>query len=436
MPAADVARLRFVMSADSGGLKSGCKDAIGSLKDMSDQTGRSMQRMDSGGINWKGLKRSARSLKFVGREMGGMFKGVLGDAIGIAATGAAMGPMGAALAAGAVGVNMYQEHQKQLEEDRTKAALQFREASVKGLDAATYRSISSIAGDDTKFLDDLAVGMKRLADAGPNASQQLKQFGQDVENFKLSLGLQGKEGKAVEQSQLAFAGEKRLENAGLRKDWFGGDQADAMTKHFAQKYQDEGLGEKDAWKKARAKMRKFTTWSVLAQEYQLTGGGFGDPEEQTKAYKEAMAEYEADLQSKQKKLVEKAEIQGKGQSQALGLRTNKEKLEGRLKEIDKIKSAGGYGETNKENEVIAGRAAHEAIDEYKKAQGMDKVNMAGAAQYGSVEAYSTIAQSQMGAAAAENSTAETNALLEKHFPDLIQAVKSLKPDWRRAETTT
>ena len=66
--------------------------------------------MDSGSIDWKGLKKSARSLKFVGREMGGVFKGGLGDVMGVATAGIGMGKLGGAMAVGAIGTNMVMEH--------------------------------------------------------------------------------------------------------------------------------------------------------------------------------------------------------------------------------------------------------------------------------------------------------------------------------------
>jgi hypothetical protein len=206
------------MSADASGLQSGCKEASGSLKDMKQDFGRVSEEIDGKGFDWKGMKKSARSLKFVGREMGGMIKGGLGDVIGIAATGAAMGPAGAALAAGAVGMKMLDEHQQQITEDRANALHTMRESSRLGISADSYSSIKGVAGDDTKFLDDMAGAMKKLQDEGPNASEALKQLGRDIQGLDVTKGIGGKEGEDLSRERKVAAVEKMLTDQGVGPD--------------------------------------------------------------------------------------------------------------------------------------------------------------------------------------------------------------------------
>ena len=120
------------------------------------------------------------------------------------------------------------------------------------------------------------------------------------------------------------------------------------------------------------------------------------------------------------------------------LKTNKEKLTEKLhaigdtqKDIDADKDL--TAEQKASYREKTGRATKDALDDYQKAQG-GPAGMAGAATAGSAEAYSVIAGAQMGAAS--DSTAETNAILQAQFPELIQAVKGLNPNWRKADSAT
>jgi hypothetical protein len=382
MGAADVARLRFILSADSGGLKAGCKEGAGSLKDMSSQVGRDMGRMDNLTPDWKGLKKSARSLRFVGCELGGVFKGGIGDAIGIATAGAGLGPIGAAAAIGAAGINLAQQHDQELKQQRAAAAASFREARHYGIDAGTYRSLKAIAGDDAEFLDALADGMKRLKDAGPTASESLKRFGKDVEDFKLSLGFKGDEGERAKTHQLAMAERHDMEVAGKPDE-------------------------------------SWSDW-LLDTSYAATKRGL----HQTEGYEKPLAD-RAEKRMKQKdSLIARDELMRDPK-----FRTNRENFTERLSHLDELQKSGA-------DQLIVGRATKDAIDEYHKAQG-GAAGMAGAAVAGSAEAYSVVAQAQMGAAGAGNDVATTNDILEKaNFPELLKAVKNIKADWRRADTAT
>lgn len=428
----DVARLRFVLSADSGGLKSGCKEAIGSLKDMSSQAGQAMNRLDSGSIDWRGLKKSARSLKFVGREMGGMVKGGLGDLIGIAGAGAAMGPVGAAMAAGAVGVNWIQQQQQEKEREREASLARMNAASQieghgrganRGMDVGQYRQLAMIAGEDTKFLDDMARSMKDLADAGPAASSELKKLGRDIQALGSSMGLSGQAGKEASMKEKTAALEKEMEGRGQRKNFFGGDQAKVMEDFFTQKYQKEGLQEGEAKKKAREKMSGFTTYSIFGGEYQLTGGGFGDSKEQTDKYQAAMSEVKDSLDEQKKSIVERAALRDQGGKEAQGLRTNKEKLSDRMSEIKKIEDVGGYGGTDAENKDYADRARKKA----EKELGSKPAGMAGAVASGSQEAYSLVAQAQMAAQGAGSGGQDvTDATVAAKLDILTEVIRGRK----------
>jgi hypothetical protein len=415
MATADVARLRFVMSADSGGLKAGCKDASGSLKDMESQTRQSVGRMDGQGIDWKGIKKSARSLKFVGREMGGMFKGAIGDVMGMATAGMGMGKLGGAMAIGAIGTNLVMEHfaeeERKRQEEHQKAFATVHGAASHGISATKYRELETIAAGDDKFLSDMADTMKQLADAGPGASAALKSLGREIGDIKGNMGIRGEHAKTSSQQMLIDAGEERMKKLGFGRDSWGGinsEAAHALKQHAYDKLRKSGLSDKEAKKQLASRLSKE---------------GF-DP---------LMAEWEKDAEQS----TQKAEKRG-ALLQDPNLKTNKEKLNEKLhqigdtqKDIDADK--GLSAEEKASYREKSARAAQEAIEDYKKAQHGGAVGMAGAAESGSAEAYSVIAQARMGAQGAENDTATTNALLEKNLPELIDAVKSLNPNWRKAD---
>jgi hypothetical protein len=406
MPTADVARLRFTLSADSSGLKAGVKEATGSLKDMSSETGRAMNAMDGLSPDWKGLKRSARSLRFVGRELGGLFKSGIGDAIGVATAGVGMGPLGAGLAIGAIGMSMAESHQEQLEKDRTKAFQDFRGARSKGIDAGTYRSLAAIAGDDAKFLDDMAGSMKKLQDEGPNASESLRKLGEDIKNLGHFTGVDAEDAK-IRENQLFLSGEKRLENAKEPSLSIGEDSHRLSLLREKLKLSDaqmEGMSNRSA----------FGTYTPV-ESFQP------DYFRKHDKYVEYVKQYEKLMQKDEGSATLRSEFENDP-----SLKTYREKLDERLKHYGEALKDGG-------NPILIGRAGREAIDEYNKAQG-GQAGFAGMAVAGSEEAYSIIAHARMGAAGLGNDTAKTNAILEKQFPELIDAVKNTKPDWKKADT--
>ena len=161
--------------------------------------------------------------------------------------------------------------------------------------------------------------------------------------------------------------------------------------------------------------RPFFGKPIRQRVASLTGGYFGDDE-----YRKRMGEYFDIAQKEQNTLRDENELRADP-----NLKSNKEKLTDRLGHLRNLKKGGADDE-------LIGRATKDALDEYRKAQG-GPIGMAGAAVAGSEEAYSIVAKAQMGAAAAGNDTATTNAILEKSFPELIKAVEKLNPNWRKAD---
>ncbi len=83
MATADVARLRFILSADAGGLKAGTKEAAGSLKDFNDAAAsRGGKGGEAFGEKWfHGMSHKLRGLRHVAGDFG--IGGPLGQAMGV-----------------------------------------------------------------------------------------------------------------------------------------------------------------------------------------------------------------------------------------------------------------------------------------------------------------------------------------------------------------
>jgi hypothetical protein len=278
-----------------------------------------------------------------------------------------------------------------------------------------------------------------VAEAGPAGTDALKRLKAEIDDYKRYAGMEGNVKTHVE----AYAGEERMSEFGVRDNttlgwWksFATDeqQITAMEQHFTEKYKREGLDDEHAKAKAAERISTFTAPGIGLGR-QLANYGTV-PESMKAAYRDAMTEYEKDMEGAEQKRDEKADLRARGVGGAEKFRTNWEKLNDDLKDIEKLKTAQAYDLTDKtHNDVIAGRATEDALEEYKRAQHGGAVGMAGAYEAHSREAYAVVAGAQMGAAA-EDSTEKTNELLEHHFPDLIAAVKALQPHWREADGPT
>jgi hypothetical protein len=430
MPA-DVARLRFIMSADAGGIRSGCKEAAGSLKEMAGETGRTMREGNVFESLERGLHSQKKTLRFAGHELGREIGGGLHKGIEVAEMGLAMGPAGLALGAGMLAVGSLREREEEMAKQRTESLRQVREAQGHGISVESYRNIAELAGQDTKYLDDMADAMKRLGDAGPGGAKALEAMNEQIAKERTYAGIPAETSEAG-RSFLARAGEEKMKEAGITHgySYSGHDQILAMQQHFTEKYKEQGMSQEQAEAKANQRISAYAERNMFGGGMTWKGWRADDA-----AYERDMAEYMKNVGEHEKKAREDAALKRQGGEEAKGLRTNREKLDDRLKEIEKIRGAGGYDLSDAaHNEQIAGRATQEALEAYRKAQG-GAVGMAAAMTAGSVGAYGVVAQAQMGAAA-EDSTAQTNALLEQHFPELIAAVKALQPHWREADGPT
>lgn len=413
----DVARLRFVLTADPSGMRDGCKQAAGSLKEMASNTTQTVGRMDkqvSGGFDFKGLKSKAKGMKYLGKEMGGLAKGAIGDLFGIATMGATFGVAGAAVAGGAALYALAEKDQEKTAKERDDAFKSFREARDKGISGSTYRELKQIAGDDTKFLDDMALGMKKLKDAGPEASQSLQQFAKDIQAFRLSLGLEGAETETAKQEALKLSGEKRLSDVGKPpKSWFA-NVTDTPSKDLSLDVIKKELGLTDQ------QMREFAIpamdggWKRAPNETNYPGSGA--------AYAKYMGQYELKMQDMEAAIQKKAE----GSTFGLKYRTNREVLNDELKQISEFRKAGGIDDT------IAGRATFEVLANYRKGEGSG-LKMAGVAAYGSAEAYATIAEAQMAALGVKDQTQKQTEILVGKFDELKAAVENVKANWKTAD---
>ena len=128
MATADVARLRFILSADAGGLKAGTKEAAGSLKDFNDAAAsRGGKGGEAFGEKWfHGMSHKLRGLRHVAGDFG--IGGPLGQAMGALHAGAAFGAAGVGVAGVGIGYEMMQQSEEKRERDRQKAEESFRGA--------------------------------------------------------------------------------------------------------------------------------------------------------------------------------------------------------------------------------------------------------------------------------------------------------------------
>lgn len=393
--AADSARLNWILSADPSGLKAGCKEAQNVLKELAGSSSQTVGRMDASGLDFKGLKKSVKSLKYMGKELGGPVKSMLGDMFGVATMGAQFGLAGAAVGAGVGLYGLMEARQEKIAASQAKALKGFSAAREAGVDPGTYRTLEAIAGDDSKFLAELAEGMKKLKDAGPLASESLKRFAQDVENFRVSIGAP-EDDKKNQRKQLALAGHERL-------------------KHIETDFQkDEIIRKRLGLSKEEMNRRNNSGWSITP------GLRIGNDWENEK-----FAEYEALMQGDQGKLSKDL----KRQQESEKFLTPKQKLDKELKRINDLFVDKDTGKIAPDYQATAGKATATAITEYRAAMS-GGLAMAGAAQEGSVEAYGTIASATMAERGDQQAADETDAILERGFDNLLQALRGLQPNWR------
>lgn len=425
--AADSSRLNWILSADPSGLKAGCKEAQNSLKDLSSTTATEFQKADSRKPSWKGVKSSTKELKKAvkgfGPEIAGMFGGV-GDVVG---AGLALGIGGAAVAGAGLAYSAYQSRQEKMAADREKAYKGFASARAAGIDAGTYRTLEAIAGDDAKFLTDMAEGMKKLKDAGPLASESLKKFAADIENFRLSMGVPAEDAKR-EREQLRLSAEQRLKPLAAYLD----DNAQLEVMKNVVLKGKRGMTDDEA----ERELDKMSAKNIMGNRVKTFSPTFGaataSEQRASDAYDKLAAEYEKEMQGKQGNL----EKDLKRQQEADKFLTPRQKLDRELQRINQLYNTGRNPFTkefaDKDQASIAGKATATAISEYRKEMS-GGAEMAGAAQFGSVEAYGTIASAVMAQRGVKETADETNAILTEKFDNLIQAVQQLKPNWRTDE---
>jgi hypothetical protein len=251
--------------------------------------------------------------------------------------------------------------------------------------------MNKVAGDDKQMLEGLTIGLQNLQKQGDNASDALKSLAQQIS----------------EMGGTAANREKTLADANIERIRKEGNTIEAGVRSWAPTVERFALG--------------FAS--------PMLGGAFdvGLPQPGEKLLQKQGAGQQTEYLEKHESARQSALLQIEGKSTTEKLRTNKEKLTDDLTHIKKMKDAGAI------TGGVAGRAGFEAISEFTKSQG-GAVGMAGAMQQGSVGAYSVIAGAQMAAAGAQDAQAVTDDILSKGFADLIEAVNSIKPDWRKADT--